>query len=536
MQKHFSRRWILWLVVVTCGLVPVVRAAVDEMPNVSPGMYVITDFGARGDGETLNTAIINGLIEKCAATGGGKVIIPPGRFLTGPIFLKSNIHIEIEAGATLLADTDIQNYPAVDGRWEGIERKVYASLLTGHDLENVSITGQGKIDGQGQVWWDAFLETARMRKESGINEREPDNPEGAPLRWPRPRVINLYRCNDVLIRDITIVNSPSWTIHPVYCEDVTVDNVRIFQPADSPNTDGINPDSCKNVRISNCHIDVGDDCITIKSGYNEDGRRVGIPCENITITNCTMRNGHGGVVIGSEMSGDVRNVTISNCIFDGTQRGLRIKTSRERGGIVEDIRADNLVMRDIKDAAFSVTMYYADWDPNTRLVPEELPGERGETTPIQIEEKIPQFRNLYFSNISVVGGERVAEILGLPEMPIENIQLRNVEAHSSRFGILCSRTKNAVFEHVVVNTQQGPALEVENSTGLEIDHFTTRNPHPKTPVILLNGVDGAVLRDCRVPDGADPFLELAGQENRGIQVSRPDQRVDGPHLESTRQE
>ncbi len=517
MQVSLFRHWILWLIVVTCGLYSVVRAADNASPDTKQGIYVITDFGAQGDGKTLNTDILNRLVETCASAGGGKVIIPPGRFLTGPIFLKSNIHIEIVAGATLLADTDIRNYPAIDGRWEGIERKVYASLFTGHDLQNVSITGRGTIDGQGEVWWHAFLETVQMRKALGINEREPDNPEGAPLRWPRPRVINLYRCKNVLIRDVTILNSPSWTVHPVYCEDVTVDNVRIFQPSDSPNTDGVNPDSCKNVRISNCHIDVGDDCITIKSGYNEDGRRVGNPCENITITNCTMLNGHGGVVIGSEMSGDVRNVTISNCIFDGTQRGLRIKTTRDRGGIVEDIRADNLVMRNISEAAFSVTMFYADWHPITKVIPDTT-----DTDSYPITEKTPRIRNLYFNNISVVSSERVAEILGLAEMPIDNIQLRSIEAHSSRFGIQCGQTKNAVFEQLVVNTQEGPALVVHNALDLEIDQFTTRKPHPETPVILLEGVDGALIRDCKTPDGADPFLQLAGQENRGIEVSQPE--------------
>ena len=521
-QHRLIRHRILWLLVVTSGFLLVIGAAFNEPPGTRQGVYVITDFGARGDGETLNTDVINRLIETCAATGGGKVVIPPGRFLTGPIFLKSNIHIEILAGATLLADTDIRNYPTVDGRWEGIERKVYASLFTGHDLENVSITGQGTIDGQGKVWWNAFLVTSQMRKDLGITEREPDHPDGAPLRWPRPRVINLYRCHDVLIRDITILNSPSWTIHPVYCEDVTVDNVRIFQPDDSPNTDGINPDSCKNVRISNCHIDVGDDCITIKSGYNEDGRRVGIPCENVTITNCTMLNGHGGVVIGSEMSGDVRNVTISNCVFDGTLRGLRIKTSRGRGGIVEDIRADNLVMRNMSEAAFTVTMEYTDWDPNTREFPDPVNSENKVESSEKKSEKIPQLRNIYFSNISVVGGERVAEVLGLAEMPIENMQLRNVEALSARFGMACSQTKGAVFEQVVVNTLEGPSLHVRNALDLEIDHFTTETPHPETPVIVLEGVDGAVIRDCDAPDGADPFLELAGHENRGIRISQPE--------------
>ena len=462
------------------------------------GGYLITDYGAVGDGKTLNTSVINKVIETCAKAGGGKVIIPPGRFLSGPIFLKSNINVEIQAGATLIANNDIKNCPTVYGRWEGIDRKIYASIFTGHDLENVSITGRGTIDGQGKVWWDAYWKTAQIRREMGIAGREPNNPDSAPLEWPRPRTINLYRCKNVLVRDITILNSPSWTVHPVYCEDVTVDNVRIFQPADSPNTDGVNPDSCKNVRIANCHIDVGDDCITIKSGYNEDGRRVGIPCENVVITNCTMIHGHGGVVIGSEMSGDVRNVTISNCVFDGTMRGLRIKTSRDRGGIVEDIRADNIVMRDITGYAFSITMYY----------------EKEEIGDFKVTEKTPRFKNLYFSNISVVSGQNVAEILGLPEMPIENIQLRNIEVHSSQAGIKSRHTKGAIFDEMVVNTVEGPALDVYNASDMRINQFTTKKPHANTPVILLEKTNGVSIKDS----GDKSFLELKGNENKDVKI------------------
>ena len=180
------------------------------------------------------------------------------------------------AGAVIYFHNDIANTPAIMGSWEGINRRVYASLFTGHDLENVTITGRGQIDGQGKVWWDAFWKTDKIRMQSGIREREPDNPKGSPLKYPRPRMINLYRCNNVQISDLSITNSPSWTIHPVYCRNVNIRGVSIVQPYESPNTDGINPESCNGVRISNCYVDCGDDCITLKSGYNEHGRKVGI--------------------------------------------------------------------------------------------------------------------------------------------------------------------------------------------------------------------------------------------------------------------
>lgn len=316
----------------------------------TPPFHDVKNYGVVDDGTTLATAAIQKAVDTCAAEGGGKVVIPPGRYLIGPISLKSHVQIELEPGAVLLGSTNISDYQAIDGRWEGVERKVYASLFTGHDLESVSITGRGVIDGRGAVWWAANRQTGALRNRMGIKGREPENPPEAPLRWPRPRVINLYHCTNVLVRDVTLLNSPAWTVHPVYCRNVTLDNLTIINPSNSPNTDAIDPDSCQDVRISNCHFDVGDDCIVIKSGYNEDGRRVGIPCENILVNNCTFAHGHGGVVIGSEMSGSVRNVTVANCVFDGTQRGLRVKTSLGRGGVVENFRASNLVMRNITDA------------------------------------------------------------------------------------------------------------------------------------------------------------------------------------------
>src|SRR6266446_4436438 len=298
--------------------------------------YDVRTYGATGNGKTSDTTAIQKAVEACAAGGGGKVIFPAGRFLSGPIFLKSRVQVEVESGAVIEGSTNFDDYPAINGRWEGIERKVYASLFTGKNLEQVSITGRGCLQGRGENWWEAHRKTFELRKQQGLTEREPEHPKDAPLRWPRPRLINLYHCTNVLIRDLTLFNSPSWNVHPVYCENVTLDNLTIMAPADSVNTDAVDPDSCRNVRISNCHFDVGDDCIVIKSGYNADGRRVGIPCENILVSNCTFAHGHGGVVNGSEMSGSVRNVSVVNCTFDGTQRGLRVKTSLGRGGVIEN--------------------------------------------------------------------------------------------------------------------------------------------------------------------------------------------------------
>ena len=349
------------------------------MPLMMLGQYFnVNDYGAIGN-HTLCTEAFQKAIDTASDRGGGKVIVPAGDYVSGPLFLRSNIEFEVCSGATIYFSNDIANTPIINGSWEGIERKVYASLFTGHDLKNVTITGRGRIDGQGKAWWDAFWETDKMRTAAGIREREPENPEGSPLKYPRPRMINLYRCENVKIADLTITNSPSWTVHPVYCRNVIIDGISIIQPYESPNTDGIDPDCCNGVRISNCYIDCGDDCITLKSGYNEHGRKKGIPCENIVISNCTFAHGRSAVGIGSEMSGGIKNVTVMNCVFKGTLRGLRVKTGRGRGGTVENIFASGIIMENLREG-ISIDMGYE--------------GVSGKIYPVT--ESTPFFKNIRF--------------------------------------------------------------------------------------------------------------------------------------------
>jgi polygalacturonase len=349
-------------------------AAVQRSPANVSIVFNVVDFGAAGDGKTLCTTGIQKAVDACAKAGGGRVVFPAGRYITGPIFLRSNVHVEVPAGAVLLGLTDFERVPSIAGRWEGIDRTVYASMFTGHDLENISITGRGVIDGQGDAWWKAFRVVTELRRKSGLMDREPENPPGSPLRWARPRMINLYRCKNVLISGLTVLNSPSWNIHPVLCDNIVIDQVTIISPEVAPNTDGIDPDSCRNMRISNCYISVGDDCITLKSGYRFQKSGRNIPSENIVVTNCVFGRGHGGVGIGSETSGGVRDVTVSNCVCEGTDRGLRFKTARSRGNVVENFRAVNFVMRGVGDA-ISVTMLYNASDPRTaQPITKELPS------------------------------------------------------------------------------------------------------------------------------------------------------------------
>jgi polygalacturonase len=499
-MKNTNCRWRIGTGVMTAWLV-----ALAEHPGFSapPVYYDVGSYGAVGDGQTLTTEAIQKAVDACAADGGGKVVIPAGRYVSGPIFLKSRVEIELAGGAVLLGSTNIADYPAIDGRWEGIERKVYASLLSGRGLERVSITGRGVIDGRGAVWWDAFRKTADLRKKLGIKGREPENPPDAPLRWPRPRLINLYNCTNVLIRDVTIRNSPSWNVHPVYCESVTLDNITVTAPASSPNTDAVDPDSCRHVRISNCHFDVGDDCIVIKSGYNEDGRRVGIPCEDILISNCTFAHGHGGVVIGSEMSGSVRNVAVVNCSFDGTQRGLRIKTALGRGGVIEDFRASNLVMRNISDAAFSISSAYAD-------------QQGGPATGNPAPETIPAMRRIHWSEVSISNAKRVADLSGLEASPLEDLSMVNVQAVGAKAGIRCEYAKGLRFENVALQVSAGPAVEVQKASDVVLLGLSAPQPNPDAPVVSFQQVSGAVVRDCAVPAGSGVFLKLAGTDNPGV--------------------
>ena len=409
--------------------------------------------GAVTDGTTVNTRLINSTIERLAGEGGGTLFFPAGRYLTGPIRLKSNITLELEAGATLLFSTNFDDYlPFVEVRHEGVMMKSFCPLIYATDAENITIKGEGTLDGQGKAWWDEFFKVLIDLRENGkrdvnkyqpLFEKENDVKKIASetnedwhgtldRRFFRPPFIQPIRCKNVRIEGVKIINSPFWTVNPEFCDNVTVDGVTIHN-VDSPNTDGINPESCRNVHISNCHISVGDDCITIKSGRDLQARNIGAACENITVTNCTMLSGHGGVVIGSEMSGGVRRVTITNCVFEGTDRGIRLKSTRGRGGIVEDIRISNIVMKDIKKEALTFNLKYS-------RMPQEPKSER-----------TPVFRNIHISGVTVVDVNVPIQIVGLEEAPISDIVLRDIQIKNGKQPNEFKDCENILMENVVVN-------------------------------------------------------------------------------------
>jgi polygalacturonase len=439
--------------------------------------FNILGFGALADGKTINTKAFCDAINACAQDGGGTIYVPAGNFLTGSIRLKSNINLYLEAGSILTFVDDVNEYPVVNSRWEGVQREVYASCIYGENIENVSVTGHGTLEGQGEFWWKLF--------------REKKN------EYPRPKFISFHGCKKVLIEGITLKNSPSWTINPICCENVTVDKITILNPANSPNTDGINPESCKNVHISNSHVDVGDDCITIKSGTEDTAERV--PCENITVTNCTMVHGHGGVVIGSEMSGSIRNVVISNCVFEGTDRGIRLKSRRGRGGVVEDIRVTNIVMKDVM-CPFIMNLYY-------------FCGPKGDEkyvwdkNPYPITEETPAFRRIHFSHITAREISASAGFLyGLPEQAVEDITFDNIsiamaedaepgmpdmlaglEPMKQRGFFVCN-AKDVFFNNVTVSGHEGAAFLVEDSINVEFNRCRANNAKSTDEMIVLNNV------------------------------------------------
>ncbi len=294
----------------------------------------------------------------------------------------------------------------------------------------------------------------------------------------RPPTIQFLECKNILIEGVTIVNSPFWTVNPEGCDNLLVRGITIYNPWANPkghNTDGINPSSCKNVRISDCFISTGDDCITIKSGRDEDGRIYGRPCENITITNCVMLTGHGGVVIGSEISGGVKKVTISNCVFNGTDAGIRLKASRGRGGVVEEIRVDNIVMNDIQKNAFIFDLFY---DKDSKTEP--------------VTERTPCFRNIHIANVTGNDVKKVGYITGIEEMPIDNISFTNINMVAQE-GFTGKTATNITFRNVDFAVTKGASIQFEDSKNIILDNVRSAKPLNDQAIIELSNVDNAFI-------------------------------------------
>ena len=470
-------------------------------PYFRKDTFNITRYGAKADGITLNTKAINQAIELCNAAGGGTVVIPKGLWLTGPIVMKSNVNLHISKNALLQFSKNYDDYPVVLTTWEGQDSYRCQAPLGGFDLENIAITGEGVIDGGGDAWraikrekltagqWSKLTKTGftnekkdmwypsekSMKGNQVLNAgriREdgtrPTSEELASYKdFLRPNMLSLNRCKNIIIEGITFQNSPAWTIHPLLCDDISIKNVTVKNPWYAQNSDAIDLESCRNGILEGCSFDTGDDGITIKSGRDEQGRKRGVPTENLIVRNNIVYHAHGGFVIGSEMSGGVRNLFISDCTFMGSDVGLRFKTARGRGGIVENIYVNNINMTDIPGEAILFDMYYAAKDPvsaNGESI--ELPEIKAET----VNEGTPQFKNFYLKNIVCKGAETGILIRGLPEMSIKNINIENALIECNK-GLLCIEAENVNLKNITLLTQDKLIGQIQNSQNVTLDNI-----------------------------------------------------------------
>ncbi|MBS1306919.1 glycoside hydrolase family 28 protein [Bacteroides clarus] len=460
---------------------------VVQRPSFPDYQVDIRDFGAKADGETLNTEAINNAIKAVSEKGGGKVVIPEGLWLTGPVVLQNNVNLHVEKNALVLFSGDADLYPLVRTSFEGLDMLRCQSPISAMNAENIAITGYGVLDGSGDSWrpvkrnkmtdgqWKSLLKSGGVVDESGKvwypnegalkasiltgskEKREISDSEWEGMkRWLRPVLLSIVKSKRVLLEGVTFRNSPSWCLHPLSCEDLTLNGVKVFNPWYSQNGDALDVESCKNVVVTNSLFDAGDDAICIKSGKDADGRRRGEPCENVLVKNNTVLHGHGGFVVGSEMSGGVRNVYVADCTFIGTDVGLRFKSTRGRGGVVENIYVDNINMINIPGDALIADLYYAVKDAPGAPVP-------------AVTEETPSFKNIHISNISCKGAGRAMFLNGLPEMPIENFSVRNMRITDAQKGAFINKVAGVTLENIEIETADNTYLQVENTTNITID-------------------------------------------------------------------
>jgi polygalacturonase len=419
-----------------------------KAPAFPNNTFNITEFGAVADGLTLSTEAINNAIIACSQAGGGTVLVPKGIFLTGAIHLKSNVNLHVSEEATLRFSQNDDDYlPVVFTRWEGTECFNYSPFVYAFEQENIAITGGGTLDGQSnsQNWWHWKGEWSRKTWDVGPENQASSNAilrqmaeDGIPVEervfgqghYLRPKFVQFYRCKNILMDGVTIINSPMWVIHPVLSENITISNVSVI--SHGPNNDGCNPESSKNILIQDCFFDTGDDCIAIKSGRNADGRRLNVPTENIIVRRCTMRDGHGAVVMGSEISGSVRNVFAEDCIMDSPNldRIIRIKTNSLRGGTIENIFVRNINVGNVRQAILHIDFDYEE-------------GDAGDFTPI--------VRNINLENITSQSSDRAIFINSYERAPVTGITIKNSSFNGVKKENRINFVNNFNTENVLVN-------------------------------------------------------------------------------------
>ncbi len=496
-------------------------------PEIPAREASVADFGGVGDGITLNTEAFASAIDHLAAQGGGRVVVPQGVWFTGPIVFKNNIELHLDENAILLFSNNTADYPLVEVTFEGLNTWRCQSPIMAHHLKNVAITGKGIIDGNGDAWravkrgkmapddWKKLVKSGGILSENGENWYPSESYKfgattGADQNvstWAktkedfeqmhdflRPVMISIHYCENVLLEGVTFQNSPAWNIHPAMCTNLTVNDIFVRCPWYAQNGDGIDVESCKNVIITNSVFDVGDDGICIKSGKDEAGRKRGIPCENIIVDNCAVFHGHGGFVVGSEMSGGVKNVRVTNCKFSGTDVGLRFKSTRGRGGVVGNIYIENIAMNNIATEPLLFDLFYGGKSASEALAD----GDESEATdlaPKPVDETTPQFRDIFIRDVWCNGARRAMLFNGLPEMNVENVTLDNV-AVSAKMGAQLNESTGVRLTNVKVYPEQGPALMMNNVKEVKIENFV-----------------------C--PEGMEEAMVVTGSRNREVTVLSP---------------
>ncbi len=444
----------------------------------------IKDFGAKNDGMTTNTKAIASAIARVVAKGGGTVVIPEGLWLTGPIELKSNVRLLTEKGTVVIFTRNYDEYPMVKTWYEGQSCWRTMSPIFAKDAENIAITGPGLFNGNGDAWrpvkktniraglWQKFIssggvlnnkETVWYPTEGALkgstmtdSPAERTEKESKGIReFLRPVMVDLINCKKIMIEGVTFQNSPAWCLHPFMCENLTVNNITVANEDWAANGDAIDLESCRNALITNSNFNAGDDAICMKSGKDEEGRKRGIPTENVIIYNCRVFDGHGGFVVGSEMSGGVRNILVKHCSFIGTDNGLRFKSTRGRGGVVENIYISDITMTNIERDAILYDLYYM---------------SREDDSNVPADESTPQFRNIYMKNIVCKGADRAILFQGLPEMTLKDIYLENVTIEA-RTGIFCKDAEHIQMKNVQIYTKELPVVDIKNSTDIVMDNL-----------------------------------------------------------------
>ncbi len=503
---------------------PVAQALPFTMPEIKDPVFPnrtisIADHGAVGDGLTLNTKAFAEAIQACADAGGGTVVVPPGTWLTGPIGLENNVNLHVDRGALVQFSSRFEDYPLIAGLDGKSGKYMLTPPIHGYKLKNIAITGPGMFDGAGEVWrpvkkdkltakqwkdlvasggvvsadgkiwWPSkeAMEGEDLLKELGSGKRGTPEEYAKAREYLRPNLVLLMRCTGILIDGPTFRNSPKFHINPQQCENLIIRNASVACWWYAQNGDGIDLGSCRNVIIDNCTIDAGDDAICLKPGKLGPSQEPGPACSNIVVSNCVVYHGHGGFVIGSESYGGVSNVAVRNCIFSGTDVGLRFKSGRGRGGLVENVFVENVRMRDIAEEAILFDMYYNDQAPEDRAKAEA----RQQKSPA-VEERTPRFQAFRISNIVCDGAGKALVINGLPEMAVKDITIENSYLKADK-GVLMNEAEGITLKNVTIIPKSGDIIGVSQGTN-----------------ILLDSV--------KFPKGTAKFLTVSGEKSSGIRL------------------